>query len=318
MLFSSFSVVRHADELAIKLGEPYGTLILTLSVITIEVIAISSVMLIGEDNPSLGRDMMFSVIMITLNGLVGLSLIVGALKHIEQDYNLQGVNSFLAVIVPLAIIGMILPNYTLSTEYGTFSILQTYFIIFITVAIYFTFLALQTMRHKTFFILHSENINKHSHEHKPSSHSTAYHVIMILAYLIPIVLLSKKLAIIVNHSITTVGAPAALGGLLIAILVLAPEGMSAIKVAFNNQLQRSINITMGSALATIALTIPAVLFIGLITGKKVILGLGDVDIVLLSITLLVIMINFSSGKSNLIQGMTHLILFTLYLLLIFD
>ncbi len=314
MLMASFSVVRHADELAIKLGEPYGTLILTLSVITIEVIAISAVMLTGDDNPTLGRDMMFSVIMITLNGLVGLSLLVGGMKHIQQEYNLQGVNSFIAVIFPLAVLGLILPNYTLSSEYGTFSTLQTYFLIFITFGLYCIFLFMQTLRHKSFFIIGNEK----EESHKESEHSLYYHVGMLIAYLLPIVLLSKKLAIVVNHAIETIGAPAALGGLLVAILVLSPEGMSAIKAALENKLQRAINISMGSALATISLTIPAVLIIGLVTGEKVILGLNGVDTVLLGLTLFMSILNFSSGKSNIIQGLIHIILFILYLLLIFD
>lgn len=314
MLLSSFNVVRHADALSVKLGEPYGTLILTLSVITIEVIAISAVMITGEDNPTLGRDMMFSVIMITLNGLVGISLLVGGMRHIQQEYNFQGVNSFLAVIAPLVVIGLILPNYTLATEYGTLSVMQTIFLIFITFSLYFIFLFMQTLRHKNFFVLDHEAETLH----KESEHSLMYHVVMLLAYLIPIVLLSKKLAIVVNHAITTIGAPAALGGLLVAVLVLAPEGMSAIKAALSNRLQRSMNISMGSALATISLTIPAVLIIGLVTGEKVILGLNGVDSVLLILTLFVSIINFSSGKSNIIQGLIHLILFVLYLLLIFD
>ncbi len=314
MLASSFNVVRHADELAIKLGEPYGTLILTLSVITIEVIAISAVMLTGEDNPTLGRDMMFSVIMITLNGLVGLSLLAGGIKHIQQEYNLQGVNSFIALIFPLAILGLILPNYTLSTEYGTLSPLQTYFLIFATIGLYFIFLMMQSLRHKNFFVL----VDEKEEHHKESKHSLLYHVVMLIAYLLPIVLLSKKLAIIVNHFISSIGAPPAIGGLLVAILVLSPEGMSAIKAALDNKLQRAINISMGSALATISLTIPAILIIGLVTGEKIILGLNGVDSVLLVLTLFMSVINFSSGKSNIIQGLIHLMLFVLYMLLIFD
>jgi Ca2+:H+ antiporter len=314
MLMSSFSVVRHADELAVKLGEPYGTLILTLSVITIEVVAISAVMLTGADNPTLGRDMMFSVIMITLNGLVGLSLLVGGMKHMQQEYNLQGVNSFIALIFPLAVLGLILPNFTLSSAYGTFSTFQTYFLIFVTVALYLIFLFMQTLRHKNFFVLDHEVEEKH----QESEHSLTYHISMLIAYLVPIVLLSKKLAIVVNHSISEVGAPAALGGLLVAILVLSPEGMSAIKAALNNKLQRAINISMGSALATISLTIPAVLLIGLATGEKVVLGLNGVDTVVLLLTLFMSILNFSSGKSNIIQGLIHIMLFVLYLLLIFD
>lgn len=150
MLWSSFGVVKHADCLAIKLGEPYGTLILTLSVISIEVIMISTVMLTGAENPSLGRDMMFAVLMIVLNGLVGFAFLVGGWRHIEQQYNLKGANTFLAVLIPLAVIGLVIPNFSISTKTGTYSLEQMVFTIVITIALYGTFLFAQTMRYKGF------------------------------------------------------------------------------------------------------------------------------------------------------------------------
>ncbi|MEA1916204.1 MAG: calcium:proton antiporter [Campylobacterota bacterium] len=319
MLISSFGVVKHADMLAIKLGEPYGTLILTLSVICIEVIAIVAVMLTGEYNPTLGRDMMFSVIMIVLNGIIGLSLLIGGIKFIQQTFNLQGANTYLSIIITLVIISMILPNYTVATEAGTFSPPQTIFIIIITLGLYFLFLMMQSLRHKDFFMspIHDDNIKESDH-HGESLYSTSYHSLMLLAYMIPIVILSKKLAIIINHGISVAHLPVALGGLIVAILVLAPEGLAAIRAALQNQIQRSINICLGSALATIALTVPTVLIIGLITSKAVILGLNGVDAIMLLVTILVSIVNMSSGRSNVIQGTIHLILFALYLMLLFD
>jgi Ca2+:H+ antiporter len=322
MLWLSFSVVRHADALAIKLGEPYGTLILTLSVISIEVIMVSAVMLTGAENPALGRDMMFSVVMIVMNGLVGLSLLLGGRRHWEQRYNLQGANTFLAVLIPLAVLGLVLPNYTRSTSDGTFSVPQTIFLVVMTLGLYGAFLALQTVSHKDYFRAPPQDepaiAGGHEDHHGIEVHSVSFHSVLLVACMLPIVLLSKSMAKLVDHGITVAGAPIALGGFLVAVLVLSPEGMAAVQAALNNKLQRSINVCLGSALATIGLTVPAVLCIGLATGKAVVLGLESAETVLLLLTLAVSMVNFSSGRSNVIQGVIHLILFATYLVLIFD
>ena len=322
MLWSAFAVVRHADVLAIKLGEPYGTLILTLSVISIEVIMISAIMLTGADNPTLGRDMMFGVLMIALNGLVGLSLLLGGIRHIEQSYNCQGSNSFLAVLIPLSILGLMLPNYTESTEPGTFSTLQMIFITLATLGMYLAFLGIQTIRHREFFIFPAGDISKldaESHEHgNLVIRSVPFHAFLLILYMVPIVLLSKKLALIVDFGIDVVGAPQALGGVLVAILVLTPEGIAAIRAALADKLQRSVNIGLGSALAAIGLTVPAVLAIGMLTRKTVIIGLSPLNSLLLALTLAVAIVNFSSGRSNIIYGLIHLILFCVYVVLIFD
>ncbi|WP_252176995.1 hypothetical protein [Endozoicomonas sp. 4G] len=314
MLWSSFGVVRHADVLAGQLGEPYGTLILTLSVISIEVIVISAVMLTGSHNPTLGRDVMFSVLMIVLNGLVGLSLLLGGARHVEQTFNLQGANSFLSILIPLSVLGLILPNYTESTRIGTFSPGQIIFLVVINIVLYLAFVGMQAMRHRHYFVGDNEG-SDHRAEKRLSVLS---HTLLLFCYMIPIVLLSKKLAVIVDYGIAELGAPTDLGGMIVAILVLSPEGMAAIRAARANNLQRSINICLGSALATIGMTIPAVLLIGTLTSRTVVLGLNNVDALLLVLTLLVSMVNFSSGKSNLFQGMTHLTLFFCYIMLIFD
>ena len=318
MLWLSFRVVAHADCLAIKFGEPYGTLILTLSVISIEVIMISAVMLTTNTNPGLGRDMMFAVLMIVLNGLIGISLLVGGLRHLEQEHNLQGANMFLVVLLPLAILNLLLPNYTVSTEPGTLSLMQMIFQVTASLALYVVFLAIQTMRHQGFFI-EAENTSGDDDEHDHLViRSLPYHIVMLLANMLPIVLLSKGMAKIIDFQMAELKTPAALGGVLIALLVLAPEGLAAIRSARNNRLQRSVNVCLGSALATIGLTVPAVLCIGLITGNKVVLGLSPVDSLLLLTTLGVSVITFSSTKTNLVHGVVHLILFVTYLVMIFD
>jgi len=314
MLLCSFSVIRHADALALKLGEPYGTLILTLSVITIEVIAISAVMLTGSDNQTLARDMMFAVLMIVLNGLVGVSLLIGGWKYKEQNFNLQSVNTYLAVLTTLAVFSLVLPIVTRTTSTGTFSTAQTFFAIGVTIALYVIFLGIQSIRHKNYFMLEGSN----DEHHEIKTKSMPYHIVMLLLYMIPIVVLSKKLALIVDYGTAVLGAPAALGGMLVAILVLSPEGLASISAAKNNNLQRSINICFGSALATISMTVPAVLFISLLINKQIVLGLDYPEMILLILTLFVSAINFSSGRSNVLHGALHLLLFMIYLLLIFD
>jgi Ca2+:H+ antiporter len=327
MLWSSFAVVRHADCLAIKLGEPYGTLILTLAVISIEVIMITAVMLTGDNNPTLGRDMMFSVLMIVLNGLVGLSLLLGGLRHVEQAHNLQGANAYLGVLVPLSVVGLILPNYTVSTPAGYMSVTQAVFAIASTFALYLAFLGIQTIRHREYFIaptgnkvqLEAVDGDSDHHDHGDLDiRSVPFHAAMLVAYMTPIVILSKSLAKIIDYGISVVGAPAALGGFLVAILVLSPEAMAAVQAARRDKLQRSINICLGSGLATIGLTVPAVLIVGMVTGKAVVLGLKPVDSLLLVTTLAVSLVNFSSRRSNYIQGLVHLVLFAAYVVLIFD
>ncbi len=322
MLWLAFAVVRHADGLAVLLGEPYGTLILTVSVISIEVIMISAIMITGENNPTLGRDTLFSVLMIVLNGMVGFTLIVGALRHGEQSYNLKGASAYLTVIIPLAGLGIILPRYTTSAPGGEPSTLMAVFLILMSIGLWGVFLVIQTMRHRSFFLQPNapgKGDDEADHDHGDLVvRSIGYHALFLPLSMLPIVLLSKKMALLVDHGIATLGAPQALGGFLVAILVLSPEGLAAVNAALANKLQRTMNIALGSALATIGLTIPAVLVIGIVTGKTVELGLELPEVQLLLITLLVSVVNFSAERTNVLQGFVHLILFLTYIVLIFD
>jgi len=319
VLWSAMSVVRHADSLAIKCGEPYGTLILTLAAISIEVMMISTAMLHGGNNPTLARDAMFAVIMIALNGLVGLSLLLGGLRHREQRYNLQGVNSYLNVIMTLAVLGLVLPNFTTSTSGPTLSAAQQVFLAIMSVSLYAIFLLIQTMRHTRYFMESREVVvTENSDQHQLQTRSTAYHAVMLFVYLIAVVLLAEKFAIPLDNSIERFGMPQAFGGAIIAALVLAPEGLGALRATLNNHLQRSVNILLGSVLATIGLTIPAVLTIGLITKRPVTLGVEGGNLPLLLLTLAVSVVTFTSGKTNVLQGCIHLLLFAVFLLLIFS
>ncbi|MEA1050174.1 calcium:proton antiporter [Lamprobacter modestohalophilus] len=331
ILWAALKVVHHADMLAERLGEPYGTLILTLAVISIEVLMIASLMFVGDNNPTLARDTMFAVVMIVLNGMVGLTLLLGALRHGEQSYNLQGANAYLSVIIPLALLSLVLPDFTQSTPVRTLSGFQATFLILASVALYGSFLLIQTVRHRGYFRYDDVALEaapdaatelapdvalKHGH-HAQEPGPVPLHAVLLLAYLVPVVLLAKKIALPIDYGIETLSLPAALGGFVVAVLVLTPEAVGAVRSALANRLQRAVNIFLGSVLATIGLTVPAVLAISLATGKPVELGLDETDILLLVTTLLVAVLTFSAPRTNVLQGVVHLILFGAYVMLIF-
>jgi len=220
----------------------------------------------------------------------------------------------------LAGLGIILPRYTVSAPGGQVTTVMAIYLIVMSVALYGVFLAIQTLRHRSFF----EQPETHGRIHAEDEHahgvarSLRYHGLLLPLTMLPLVLLSKKMAVLVDHGIETLGAPHALGGFLVAILVLSPEAMAAVKAALANRLQRTMNIAMGSALSTIGLTIPAVLIIGLATSKTVELGLEQAESFLLLFTLLVTMVNFNSGRTNVLNGVVHLVLFLTYIVLIFE
>ncbi len=317
VLWLAISVVRHADRLAIKCGEPYGTLILTLSAISIEVMMISAAMLHGKNNPTLARDMMFAVIMIALNGLIGLSLLLGGLRHREQNYNLQGASAYLNTIMALSVLGLVLPNFTTSMSGPRFSTVQEIFLAITSIGLYAIFLLIQTMRHSEYFM--DTRGAGHSSEHDAGAmHSISYHAVMLILYLLVVIVLAEKFAIPLDNSIERFGMPQAFGGAIVAGLVLAPEALSAINAARKNQLQRSVNILHGSVLASIGLTIPAVLTIGMISKRMVTLGIEGGNLPLLLLTLAASVVTFTSGKTSVLQGCIHLLLFAVFLLLIFS
>jgi len=317
ILLSAFAIVRHAESLATILGEPLGTLVLTLSAIGIEVLMISAVMLASDAKPAIARDTMFSVVMTLLGGLTGVSLLLGGFRHHEQTYNLQGANAYLALIIPLAVLGLVLPTFTTTSAGPTLSPFQSIFLSLMSLGIYGTFLAEQTKRYRNFFIApESEGETDLHGEHEAKS--TLHHAIFLVLYILPLVILAKKLAVPLEFGTRVLGAPPSLSGFLVGLLILSPEAMSAIKAARRNQLQRSFNITLGSVLATIGLTIPAVLVIGLLTGKTIHLGLDPVNTILLLLVLAVSAVTLSSGRTNALQGAVHLLIFLAYLMFMFE
>jgi Ca2+:H+ antiporter len=324
ILWAAIGVMRHADHLASRLGEPLGTLVLTLSAVSIEVSLIAALALHGSENPTLARDTMFAVLMIILNGLVGIALLVGALRHHLQDFNPEGTRSFLAIIMPLAVVSMVLPNHTISSPEGTLTAAQASLFAMFTLLLYGVFLAVQTRRHKLFF---QERQGGKAVEEAlepcvgaitegAQQRSTLYHSVLLFLTLLPVPLLAENLAVVVEDGIVKVGAPIGLAGIIIAALVLAPEGLSAVHSAWNNKLQRAINLMLGSALSTIAITIPAVVFLGLFTGHHIVLGLDTRNVVLLLLTLTLSMITFGGDRTDMLKGAVHLVLFLVFIVLV--
>jgi Ca2+:H+ antiporter len=317
ILISAFAVVRHAEALAVSLGEPLGTLVLTLSMSGMEMMMIAAVMYAGSGESSLARDTMLAIVMVVLNGLVGACLLLGGLRYHEQTYNVYGANSFLAVLVPLAVLGLVLPSFTVSSPGPTLSPLQSTFLIVMSVGLYGVFLAIQTLRHSDYFV--SPGAGPGGTEHGDHEvESIRYHGMLLLAYVLPIVLLAKQIAVPIGYGINVLGAPPGLGGLLVAVLILSPESLAAVRAARANQLQRSINLALGTALSSISLTIPAVLLIGFLTGRVIVLGLAEVNMVLLLLTLVVSMLTFALECTNVLLGAVHVLLFLAYLILLFE
>jgi Ca2+:H+ antiporter len=317
VLGSALGVVRHAEHLSERLGEPYGTLVLTLSSSSIEVMSISAVMLHGANNPTLVRDTLFAVVMIILGGMVGVSLLVGAWRHHEQVHNLQGANAYLGVIVPLAVFSLVLPNFTVTTLGPMLSGVQEVGLALMSIGLYATFLVLQTGRHRGYFTMGEEK--ERGHGHPPAEKgSVVLQVVLLLAYMVPVVFLVEHLAKPIDYITETLGAPAALGGVTMAVLVATPEAIGAVKAALDDHLQRSVNIFLGSVLSTIGLTVPAMLGVGWLTGHDIILGVENTDLVLLILTLAVSVITFASGRTNLLQGAVHVLLFAAFLLFMFQ
>ncbi|MCJ2051112.1 calcium:proton antiporter [Methylobacterium sp. J-070] len=320
IVWAAFGVVHEAEALAHRLGEPLGTLVLTLAIVVIEVALISAVMLSAKDVPTLGRDTMFAVLMIVLNGVVGLGLLVGGLRHHQQRYNLQGASAFLSVIIPLTTIALIIPNFTSSTSDGTLTTLQAVTFSVFTLALYGVFLLIQTGRHSEFFV--DAEDRETAALAVPAAAASAGGIAkplgLLLANVVPIVILAKSLAVILDHGIATLGAPTALGGVLIAAIVFTPEGISALKAVARNELQRAINLCLGAATSTVGLTVPAILTIGLLTGQTVVLGLKPTEMTLLAVTLILSALTFSGTRTTVLEGAVHLVLFFVYLVLIFS
>jgi len=315
LLATVIAAVLHAEEIAHKLGEPYGTLVLTIAVTIIEVALIMSITLSGKGDPALARDTVFSVIMIVCNGIVGLCVLAGGFQYLEQDFEVKGASAYLVVLTALSVLALILPNFTHSSTGPTLSSAQLAFVSVVTLLLYGVFLYIQTIRHREFFT----EVHAGPNDFQPISSLSALRspAVLLIASLLAVVLLSKTFAISVKTGLAYVGAPAALSGFLVALLILLPESVAAFRAARMNEFQRSINLALGSSLATIGLTVPAVAAIALYFGQSLVLGLDSQGMVLLFLTLLISTLTFGTGRSNILYGFVHLIIFATYIFLIF-
>ena len=318
ILVAAIAIVRHADVLAHRLGEPAGTLLLTLAVTGLEVSMVAFVMSTGEPKPTLARDTMFAVVMLVLNGFMGLALLLGGIRHREQPYNLRSANSFLLLIVPLTVLGQVLPDYTRATPGPVLSRFQMVFLSLMSIGIYLIFLYVQNRRHRGFFMMPEEEGGKEAGHGHDSAHSTPYHATMLGLYGLPLVLLAKLMAMPLDAMVAKLGAPPALSGFVMAVLVLTPESIAAIQAALANRLQRSVNVLLGSVLASIGLTIPLVIAVSLASGRLLVLGLDSSSTIMLLLTLVTSLLTFALPRTNVLPGCVHLLLFCAYLMLLFD
>lgn len=314
MLATVLAAVHHAEEIAHRIGEPYGTLVLTLSVTVIEVSIILPMMLGRSGNPALARDTVFSVIMIVCNGLIGCCLVIGALRHREQEFLVQGANSYLALITTLATLTLVLPNYTTTVPGPVLSISQLAFVSVATLALYVVFLYVQTVRHTEYFVAPKAGAASTGHHRSAGPALTALLLIVSLAV---VILLAEEFGHGIDEVLDHAGAPATVSGLIVALVVLLPEGMAAMRAAYRDDLQKSVNLALGSSLATIGLTIPCVAAAAIFLDRELVLGLAPKEMLLLLLTIITSVLTFGTGRTHVLPGLIHAVIFAAFVFLMF-
>jgi Ca2+:H+ antiporter len=311
---SVFAAVHHAEAVAHRVGEPYGTLVLALAVTLIEVALIVSLMTAGgEEAAGLARDTVFAAVMIILNGIIGLCLLVGGAMHREQTFSLDGVSAALVALATIVIMTLVFPNYTVTTPGPYYSSSQLMLIAVVTLVIYGTYIFTQTVGHRQYFLQEDEAEKSTQNAARPSNAVTALSSVLLLMCLAAVVLLAKKLAPTLEAVVLRLGAPNALVGVIIAGIVLLPEGLAALRAARANRLQISLNLALGSALASIGLTIPAVSFLSLYMNSHLRLGIDAKSSLLLMLSLFVAMLALRTGRTIILHGVVLLTVFVVYL-----
>ncbi|MET4896465.1 ionic transporter y4hA [Sphingomonadaceae bacterium jetA1] len=308
------AAVHQAEVVAHRVGEPFGTLVLAVAVTVIEVSLIVSLMLSDAgDASSLARDTVFAAIMIILNGIVGICLLAGGARHGEQRFSLRGASASLNVLTAMVVLSLVLPNYVSSAPGPTYATSQLIFVAIVSVILYGTFVMVQTVRHRNYFLPAEEDMPGDGHAEPPSDTAAWTALAMLLVALVGVVLLAKGLSGIVEAAILGAGLPLAIVGVVIAALVLAPESLAAYRAARSNRLQTSLNLALGSALATIGLTIPAVAIVSLTLGLPLALGIGAKEMILLVLSLFTITLTLGTGRTTVLGGAVHLVIFAAYL-----
>jgi Ca2+:H+ antiporter len=310
---SVFAAVHHAEIVAHRVGEPFGTLILALSVTVIEVALIVSLMLSGKGASTLARDTVYATVMIICNGVIGLCLLVGSIRHHVLDFRVEGTTPALSVLIALSTLALVLPGLTTTTPGPSYSSPQLAFAGVCSVALYGVFLFVQTVRHRDFFLAAGGD------EDLPASVPTTRKALvslgLLLVALVAVVALAKVLSPSIETGVAAIGAPPSVVGIAIALIVLLPETSAALKAAARNRMQTSLNLALGSALATIGLTIPAVAGVAIFAGLPLDLGLPAKEMALLLLTLLIAVVTTANGRATLLHGAVHLMLFAVFLFL---
>lgn len=308
-----FAAVYHAEDVAHITGEPIGTLVLTIAVTVIELALIVSLMLTGKATPTLVRDTVFAVILIVTTGLVGLCILVGGLRYREQTFDVTSAKIYLAMLIVLTTLTIILPNYTSSAPEHFYSEIQLVFISIATVALYLVFLFTQTVLHRDYFT-GERNAPKEVPARKSKLLTASF---FLCVALVAVVLLAKLFAVVISAGVSAIGAPAGVTGVIIALIVLTPEAIAAVTAASRDNLQKSLNLALGSSLATIGLTIPAIAAANIILQKPLILGLEPRDLALVMMTLAASILTFGTGRTNVLFGFLHLVIFGTFLFFAF-
>ena len=314
LIGSVLAAVHHAEVVAHRVGEPFGTLVLAIAVTVIEVSLIVSLMLSDAgDASSLARDTVFAAIMIILNFIVGLCLLAGGLRHGEQRFTLRGVSTALSVLTAMVVLSLVLPNFVSSAPGPTYAMSQLIFVAIVSVILYGAFVMVQTVRHREYFLPEGDSLPKDAHAEPPTLTATWAAFATLLVALVGVVLLAKGLSATVERAVLDAGLPLAVVGIIIAALVLAPESLAAYRAACRNRLQTSLNLALGSALATIGLTIPSVAIVSLLLDLPLALGLGAKGITLLIVSLFTITLSLGTGRTTILGGIVHLVIFAAYL-----
>jgi Ca2+:H+ antiporter len=316
LIGSVLASVHHAEVIAHRIGEPFGTLVLAIAVTVVELSLIVTLMLAGgEEAYALARDSAFAAFMIATTGIVGGSLLVAGMRYREGNFQGRGAATTLSALAALAVLTLVMPNYTTGAAGPVFTPKQLAFVAVVSLALYLVFVFVQTVRHRNYFL--SEGADDENAGLPPSRAQAIQSLALLLVGLVAVVVLAKSLAPALDATVVAMGAPRAAAGVAIAALVMLPEGLSALRAARANHLQTSLNLALGSALATIGLTIPGVAAASFIFDEPVILGIGPEEIVLLTLTLLISSITLVSGRATILQGAVHLTIFAVFLLLSF-
>jgi Ca2+:H+ antiporter len=314
-----FAAVHHAEVIAHRVGEPFGTLVLAAAVTVIEASLIISIMLsVDEGSATLARDTLFATVMIVLNGIVGLCVIVGGIRHGQQGFQVPGATAFLTVLITVATLTLVLPVYTSSAAGPVFTAGQLVLVSSVSLVAYGVFLFVQTVRHRDYFLPKVGADDETSHALPPSNRLTALSALLLLVGLGAVVLLAKTLSYPIEEGARSLGVaqPDALVGAIVASLVLLPEAAAAVQAARRNRLQTSLNLALGSGLASISLTIPAVGAASLWLGQPFILGLGSKEIVLLVLTFIISILTLGGGRTTVLHGAVHLVILAVFVYLL--